>query len=132
WDLRGTLARERRQGSAQSQLWGREHEGRVTSRHYDVVVLGRSLGALATAALLARRDFSVLLVGQEQRPPSYRFERFSLMRRSFSLLFGASPVWKRILHELAQSPSFKRHTRALEPMFTLCGDGRRLQVSSDP
>jgi len=104
----------------------------VTSRHYDVVVLGRSLGSLAVAALLARRDFSVLLMGQEQRSPAYRFERFTLARRSFSLLFGASPVWKRILHELAQSPSFKRHTRALEPMFTLCGDGRRLQVSSDP
>lgn len=104
----------------------------MTSRHYDVVVLGRSLGALSVAALLARRDFSVLLLGQEQRPPSYRFERFTLMRRTFSLLFGASPVWKRMLHELAQSPSFKRHTRALEPMFSVCADGRRLQVSSDP
>ncbi len=104
----------------------------MTSRHYDVVVLGRSLGALTVAALLARRDFSVLLLGQEQRPPSYRFERFSLKRRTFSLLFGASPVWKRVLHELAQSPTFRRRTRAQEPMFSLCADGRRLHVSSDP
>lgn len=104
----------------------------MTSRHYDVVVLGRSLGALSVAALLARRDFSVLLLGQEQRPPQYCYERFTLMRRTFTLLFGASPVWKRMLHELAQSPSFRRHTRSLEPMFSLCAEGRRLQVSSDP
>jgi hypothetical protein len=104
----------------------------VSSRHYDVVVLGRSLGALATAALLARRDFSVLLLGQQQRSPSYTFERFKLKRRSFSLLFGASPVWKRILHELAQSPSFRRRTRPLEPMFSMCFDKRRVEVSSKP
>lgn len=104
----------------------------MTSRHYDVVVLGRSLGALSLAALLARRDFSVLLLGQEQRPPSYAWERFRLKRRAFTLLFGASPVWRRILHELAQSPSFKRRTQALEPMFSLSAPGRRLQVSSRP
>ncbi|HEX2734463.1 MAG TPA: phytoene dehydrogenase [Polyangiaceae bacterium] len=101
-------------------------------RHYDVVVLGRSLGALTLAALLARRDFSVLLLGQEQRPYSYQFERFRLKRRSFSLLFGASPVWRRVLHELAQSPSFRRKTHALEPMFSMCAPGRRLQVSARP
>lgn len=103
----------------------------MTQRHYDVVVLGRSLGALATAALLARRDFSVLLLGQEQRAPTYRYDRFRLMRRAFSLLFGASPVWKRILHELAQSPTFRRRVRPQEPMFSLCAEGRRLQVSGN-
>ncbi len=104
----------------------------MSSRHYDVVVLGRSLGALTTAALLARRDFSVLLLGQQQRAPSYSFERFKLKRRAFSLLFGASPVWKRILHELAQSPSFRRRTHSLEPMFSVCSERRRVAVSSKP
>jgi len=104
----------------------------VTSRHYDVVVLGRSLGALVVAALLARRDFSVLLVGQQQRAASYQYERFRLKRRQFTMLFGVSPVWKRILQELAQSPSFRRRTRTLQPMFSLCAVDGRLEVSSAP
>ena len=40
----------------------------MTNRHYDAVVLGRSLGSLAAAALLARRDFRVLVIGQGQKP----------------------------------------------------------------
>lgn len=104
----------------------------MSSRHYDVVVLGRSLGTLATAALLARRDFSVLLLAQGQRPPSYHYDRFQLKRRSFSLLFEATPVWRRILHDLAQSPSFRRRLKAMEPMFAFATEGRRLEISSKP
>ncbi len=87
----------------------------MTARHFDVVVLGRSLGALTAAALLARRDFRVLLLGQGERPPSYEYEGFRLKRRAFALLFGSSPVWSRILHELAQSPRFRRMTKPLDP-----------------
>ena len=103
----------------------------MNKRHFDVVVLGRSLGALATAALLARRDFSVLVLGQERRPASYRFERFQLKRRTFSLLFNRSPVWQRILQELAQSPSLKRRIKAVEPMFCFATEDRRLEIASD-
>ncbi|MBK8998493.1 MAG: phytoene dehydrogenase [Myxococcales bacterium] len=100
----------------------------MTARHFDVVVLGRSLGALSAAALLARRDFRVLLLGQGQRPPSYEYERFRLKRRAFTLLFGASPVWSRMLHELAQSPRFRRMVRPLDPMFVVSSEGRHLEV----
>jgi phytoene dehydrogenase-like protein len=101
------------------------------SRHYDVIVLGRSLGALTTAALLARRDFRVLLLGQGQRPPTYRFERHVLARRTFTLLVGSSPAWRRILHELAQSPRFRRRTRSLDPMFVVLSEGRRVEIPPD-
>jgi hypothetical protein len=104
----------------------------MTSRHFDVIVLGRSLGALITAALLARRDFAVLLVGHGQRAPSYAFERFTLKRRAFTLLFGASPVWRRILQDLAQSPTFRRRTHSVEPMFGMLTERRRLEVSARP
>lgn len=103
----------------------------MTSRHYDVVVLGRSLGALAAAALLARRDFRVLLLGQGQAPQTYRFEEHVLCRRSFSLLAGSSPTWRRILHELAQSPQFRRRTVPLDPMFVMFSEGRRVEVPPD-
>jgi phytoene dehydrogenase-like protein len=103
----------------------------VTSRHYDVVVLGRSLGALSAAALLARRDFRVLLLGQGQHGQTYRFEEHVLFRRSFTLLAGSSPTWRRILHELAQSPQFRRRTTPLDPMFEVLSEGRRLEVAPD-
>ena len=103
----------------------------MTSRHYDVVVLGRSLGALAAAALLARRDFRVLLLGQGQHGQSYRFEEYVLMRRSFSMLSGSSPTCRRILHELAQSPQFRRRTTPLDPMFVVLSEARRLEVAPD-
>lgn len=67
------------------------------SRHYDVIVMGRSIGALCTAALLARRDFTVLLVGQGERPAGYRFDKFALRRRAFSLLAASSPAWSRVV-----------------------------------
>jgi len=103
----------------------------LTSRHYDVVVLGRSLGALAAAAVLARRDFRVLLLGQGQRGQTYRFEDHVLCRRTFTLLAGSSPTWRRILHELAQSPQFRRRTSALDPMFVMLCEGRRVEVPPD-
>jgi len=103
----------------------------VTSRHYDVIVLGRSLGALAAAAVLARRDFRVLLLGQGQHGQTYRFEEHVLCRRSFTLLAGSSPTWRRILHELAQSPQFRRRTTPLDPMFVVLSEGRRIEVPPD-
>ena len=103
----------------------------MSARHYDVVVLGRSLGALATAALLARRDFRVLLLGQGQKPPAYRFEGYLLQRRAFTLLFGASPIWRRILHELAQTQAFRRHIEPLDPMFVVLSKDFRMEVPPD-
>jgi phytoene dehydrogenase-like protein len=103
----------------------------MPSRYYDVVVLGRSLGALTAAALLARRDFRVLLLGQGQRPQTYRYERRLLARRPFALLAGSSPVFRRVLEELAQIPQFRRRVQNLDPMFTLLMDGRRIEVPPD-
>ena len=99
----------------------------MTSKHYDVVVLGRSLGALAAAALLARRDFRVLLLGQGQHGQTYHFEEHVLCRRSFTLLAGSSPTWRRILHELAQSPQFRRRVTPLDP-----DDVSELDVGAGP
>jgi hypothetical protein len=103
----------------------------VTSRHYDVVVLGRSLGALTAAALLARREFRVLVLGQGEAPASYHFEGRALRRRAFTFLGGTSPAWARVLSELAQTQTFRRHTRSLDPMYMVLGEGYRLEVPPD-
>lgn len=103
----------------------------MTSRHYDVVVLGSSLGALAAAALLSRRGFSVFQLGQGRRSCDYRFEDHSLRRRAFTLLAGSSPAWRRVLQELAQTPGFRRRTESLDPMFTFASGARRVEVPPD-
>jgi phytoene dehydrogenase-like protein len=103
----------------------------VSDKHFDVVVLGRSLGAMCLAALLARRDFRVLVLGQGSLPSSYGFRTFALRRRAFSLLTATSPAFKRILAELAQSQVFRRHTVALDPMLSILLPGRRIELPPD-
>ena len=109
----------------------RPGEGPAVSRHYDVVVMGRSIGALATAALLARRDFTVLLVGQGERPAGYRFGPYNLRRRAFTLLAASSPAWSRVVVELAQSQTWRRRAQPLSPMFQVLAPRRRVDVPPD-
>jgi phytoene dehydrogenase-like protein len=103
----------------------------LTHKYYDVAVLGRSLGALAAAALLARRDFRVLVLGQGARASSYRLGQYVLRRGAFSMLFAASPTWKRILLELAQSQTFRRRAVALDPMVQILLPGQRIELPTD-
>lgn len=103
----------------------------VDVRHFDVVVIGRSLGCLTAAALLARRDFRVLVLGHGEPAPSYAFEGWRVARRVFSLLFGETPVWRRVLQELAQSQTFRRRSQRVEPSFSLLAPRRRVQFSAD-
>lgn len=101
------------------------------SKHYDVVVLGNGIGALTSAALLARRSWRVLVVGQGRLPPCYRYDAFRLARRSFALLAYTSPALSRVLVELAQSQTFRRRVRWLEPMVQVLGDRYRLDLPPD-
>src|SRR5215813_5850284 len=88
-------------------------------RHYDVVILGAGVGALAAAALLARRSWRVLVLGQGYRPATYAYEGVRLARRPFSFLAHSSPAWGRVLVELAQSQTFRRRVAPLDPMFQI-------------
>ena len=86
------------------------------SKHYDVVILGAGIGALSAAALLARRSWRVLVLGQGFRPAGYSFDGLPLARRPFTFVGGSSPAWRRVLTELAQSQSFRRHVPSAAPM----------------
>ena len=101
------------------------------AKHYDVVVLGAGIGALATAALLARRSWRVLVLGQGYRPATYSFDGLTLARRPFTFLAHSSPAWGRILVELAQSQTFKRRTVPLDPMFQVLAPRLRLELPPD-
>jgi hypothetical protein len=101
------------------------------SKHYDVAVLGTDTGALAAAALLARRSWRVLVLGHGSRPTTYVYDGIPLARRPSSLLSGASPAWTRILVELAQSQTFRRRVEPLDPMLQLLLPRRRFELRPD-
>jgi phytoene dehydrogenase-like protein len=103
----------------------------LTEKHYDVVVLGRSIGALAAAALLSRRDFRVLVLGQGARPPTYRYGRHVLPRSAFTMLSASSPAFRRLLVELAQTQTFRRRAIALDPMLQVLMPERRIELPPD-
>ena len=85
----------------------------MSDRFYDVIVIGRSLGALVAASLLARRDFTVLVVGQARRSADYQLDGKTLRRRAFTMLSATSPVWMRIIAEHAQSQTWQRRIAPL-------------------
>ena len=100
-------------------------------RHYDVIVIGRSIGALTAAALLARRDFTVMVVGHGERPPTYRVGERSLRRRSFTMLAEPSPAWRKVMVELAQSQTWKRRVVPALPMMQVLAPRLRLDIPPD-
>ncbi len=101
------------------------------SKHYDVAVLGAGIGALTTAALLARRSWRVLVLGHGWRPPTYHYEGVTLARRPFTFLAASSPAWNRVLIELAQSQTFRRRLLTLDPMFQVIAPKLRLEFPPD-
>lgn len=103
----------------------------MPEKYYDVVVIGGSVGALCAAALLARRDFTVLLVGHGHRPAGYGLEGVELRRRAFTMLASSSPAWRRLTSELAWTQSWQRRTEPLNPMLQVLMGGHRLDVPPD-
>lgn len=103
----------------------------MPTRHFDVIVLGRNVGALICAALLSRRELRVLVLGQGQQAPVYRVEGLPMMRRVFTLLSATSPSFRRCLADLAQTQNFRRMTRPLDPMFALLDGPIRFEVPPD-
>jgi phytoene dehydrogenase-like protein len=103
----------------------------VSAKHYDVVVLGGSLGALTAAALLARRSWRVLVLGQGYRKATYAYDGHTLARRPFTFLSASSPAWGRVLVELAQSQTFRRRLSSLDPMLQVLAPDMRLDLPPD-
>ena len=101
------------------------------SQHFDVVVVGASLGPLAAASLLARRGFRVLVLGHHDRPPTYNYEGHVLYRRVSQFAVFGSRAWARVLGELAQQQPMRRRLALLDPMFQVLSPGMRLDAWRD-
>ncbi len=100
---------------------------------YDVICVGTQLAPLLAGALLAKRGFRVLLVSQEERPPSYAAtDELSLPREPFHFLPASSPIARRVLAELAIHQRFRRHATQIDPAFQLCLPRHRLDFAREP
>lgn len=104
----------------------------MSSSHYDVVVLGADLAPLTCAALLAKRGFRVLVLGQATAPASYRLGGFRLPRRPCMFTAHGTPIAERVLAELGLQPAIRRATRTLDPAFQVALPNHRVDMTQDP
>ncbi len=103
----------------------------MSSSYYDVVVLGTDLAPLTCSALLAKRGFRVLVLGQNVPSPTYDVGPFTLPRRTFHYVLGQTPVARRVMLELGLHQSVRRFTHATDPAFQVALAGHRFDVSND-
>jgi phytoene dehydrogenase-like protein len=100
----------------------------LTSDYYHVVVLGMELGPLAAGALLARRGYRVLVVGQGVPYDGYRCFGYEFTRRPFLLTAAESPALSRIVDELTLGQLFQRAVTAQDPCYQVVLPRARLDV----
>ena len=100
-------------------------------RHYDAVFLGTHTGPLVAAALLAKRGFRVLVLGQGTLPPTYEIDGTSWPRRPHTFLAAHSPVARRIIAELAMGQVFRQRAIPMDPSFQLVAPGLRFDATTD-
>lgn len=100
---------------------------------YDVVLVGTQLAPLLAGALLAKRGFRVLLLSQEERPPTYEVAGgVELPREPFTFLPAASPIARRVLAELALHQVFRRRATQIDPAFQVCLPHHRFELARAP
>ena len=101
----------------------------MNGNYYDVIVLGTQLGPLFAAALLAKRGFRVLVLAQDDLPPTYDAgEGLVLPRAPFTFTAAGSPVARRIFAELALHQVFRRRALAMDPVFQVALPRHRLDL----
>lgn len=100
----------------------------MITRHFDVIVLGRSAGALAAAALLARRQVRVLVLGQREKPLFYRVNGYPMARRLETTLGTATPSFEAIIQELAQSQRFRQISKQADPRYGYLNGNIRFEM----
>ncbi len=89
--------------------------------HYDVVVAGSSLGGLVAGALLARRNFRVLVLSGPADPAPDPRPLVGLER----------PAWKRVIGELNVMQLLRRRLAAQRPAYQLVLPTVRIDVHDD-
>jgi phytoene dehydrogenase-like protein len=103
----------------------------VSSSYFDIIVLGTDLAPLASAALLAKRGFRVLVLGQQTDRADYKLGAFRLPRRPFLFSGGRGVLARRLFAELGLTQSLRRLAGAPETAFQSVLCGHRFDMCSD-
>lgn len=103
----------------------------MTSSYYDVAVLGTDVAPLTCAALLAKRGFRVVVLGQQREYANYALGRYRLPRQAFTFTANHTPTARRVLNELGLGQTFRRLTHPLEPAFQVALPSHRFDVHGD-
>jgi len=98
---------------------------------YDVVVLGTELAPLTCAALLGKRGFRVLVLGQQSDRPDYALGKLRLPRHPFAFSAAHAPAARRVLSELGLGQSFRRVADVRQPALQVALPGHRFDLPLD-
>ncbi len=104
----------------------------ITRSHFEVVVLGRSVPALLSASLLARRGLRVLLLGQGEREGWSSIAGYRFPGRASPLLPLGAPHVDAPLEELAMGPELMRLVEESDPPLHVAMPERRIDLWRDP
>ncbi len=104
----------------------------MTTNYYDVVVMGMELGPLAAGALLAKRGFRVLVVGQNAPSDHYPCFGYTFTRRPFMLTSSQSPAVRRVLSELSLNQLFQHAVHTPSPCYQVVLKDARVNIYNDP
>ena len=103
----------------------------MSGNYYDVVVIGAATGPLCAAALLAKRGFRVLVVGQDAYRNSYSCLDYEFIQRPFSLTGASSPAVSRVLEELSVSQLFSHAEIPRDVKYQVVQSQSRVSVFGD-
>lgn len=103
----------------------------MPTRFYDVIALGRETAIVAAAALLAKRGFRILWIGDGPAADSYALAGVKLPIEPFVMCAVERPSSGRVGDELNLSQMLRRRLPAHKPAFQVVLDGARLDVG-DP
>jgi hypothetical protein len=104
----------------------------MATNFYDVIIIGSELGGLAAAALVARRGYRVLVLGDAALSQSYHLGPFTLPRSPFAFIGLESPAVRKVLGELGLAQVLRRKLTALQPHYQVVLPDQRLDVCEDP
>lgn len=104
----------------------------MTRSYYDAIVLGAQLAPLTCAALLAKRGFRVLVLGQGDVSPDYTLGELRLPRQPFTFVANGSPVAQRVMSELGMSQTLRRMSTPVDPPLQFAMPGHRFDLPTEP
>jgi len=103
----------------------------VKRGYYDVICVGMQLPNLLAGALLSKRGFRVLVLGQGTPSPSYRIGELTLPRASWAFVGMQSHAAQKTLSELSLTPLVRRRTQGEVRAPQMVMPGHRFSLSPD-